>query len=184
MSRDFNAWLSGFRDSIADYGYYIDFEKVHRNVDNIKVELNILNSLIASKDIETDFENLMRKYPEVLKEFALNIGMVPIIIKKEVPGYVMNSLLIPFLMAGMGLLANGVADAETIDKDWKLTMCAPIGPFEELDYIGVPTAYHVVKNNPQSADPNSTMGKIKAMLEKMISEGKTGREAGEGFYKY
>lgn len=124
------------------------------------------------------------KYPEILKEFALNIGMVPIMIKKEVPGYVMNSLLIPFLMAGMGLLANGVADAETIDKDWKLTMCAPIGPFEELDYIGVPTAYHVVKNNPQSADPNSTMGKIKAMLEKMISEGKTGREAGEGFYKY
>lgn len=124
------------------------------------------------------------KYPEILKEFALNIGMVPIMIKKEVPGYVMNSLLIPFLMAGMGLLANGVADAETIDKDWKLTMCAPIGPFEELDYIGVPTAYNVVKNNPQSADPNSTMGRIKSMLEKMISEGKTGREAGEGFYKY
>ena len=67
MSRNFNAWLSGFRDSIADYGYYIDFEKVHRNVDNIKVELNILNSLIGSKNIEVDFENLMRKYPEVLK---------------------------------------------------------------------------------------------------------------------
>lgn len=49
------------------------------------------------------------------------------------------------LFSGMGLLANGVADAETIDKDWKLTMCAPIGPFEELDYIGVPAAYHVVK---------------------------------------
>ena len=67
MSRDFNAWLSGFRDSIADYGYYIDFEKVHRNVDSIKVELNILYSLIGSKNIEADFENLMRKYPEVLK---------------------------------------------------------------------------------------------------------------------
>lgn len=67
MSRNFNSWLSGFRDSIADYGYYIDFEKVHRNVDNIKVELNILNSLIGSKNIEADFENLMRKYPEVLK---------------------------------------------------------------------------------------------------------------------
>lgn len=65
--RDFNTWLSGFRDSIADYGYYIDFEKVHRNVDNIKVELNILNSLIGSKDIESDFENLIDKYPEVLK---------------------------------------------------------------------------------------------------------------------
>ena len=63
MSRDFNAWLSGFRDSIADYGYYIDFEKVHRNVDNIKVELNILNSLIGSRNIEADFENLISKIP-------------------------------------------------------------------------------------------------------------------------
>lgn len=66
-NRDFNAWLSGFRDSIADYGYYIDFEKVHRNVDTIKVELNILNSLIGSKNIERDFETLVEKYPEVLK---------------------------------------------------------------------------------------------------------------------
>lgn len=75
MLRDFNAWLSGFRDSIADYGYYIDFEKVHRNVDNIKVELNILNSLIGSKNIEADFENLMRKYPEVLKCIPLLLAV-------------------------------------------------------------------------------------------------------------
>lgn len=75
MSRNFNAWLSGFRDSIADYGYYIDFEKVHRNVDNIKVELNILNSLISSKNIEIDFENLMRKYPEVLKCIPLLLAV-------------------------------------------------------------------------------------------------------------
>ena len=73
--RNFSEWLSGFRDSIADYGYYIDFEKVHRNVDNIKVELNILNSLIGSKDIETDFENLMRKYPEVLKCIPLLLAV-------------------------------------------------------------------------------------------------------------
>lgn len=75
MKRNFNVWLSGFRDSIADYGYYIDFEKVHRNVDNIKVELNILNSLIGSKNIETDFENLMRKYPEVLKCIPLLLAV-------------------------------------------------------------------------------------------------------------
>ena len=75
MSRDFNAWLSGFRVSIADYGYYIDFEKVHRNVDNIKVELNILNSLIGSRNIEADFENLMRKYPEVLKCIPLLLAV-------------------------------------------------------------------------------------------------------------
>ena len=75
MNRNFSTWLSGFRDSIADYGYYIDFEKVHRNVDNIKVELNILNSLIGSKNIEVDFENLMRKYPEVLKCIPLLLAV-------------------------------------------------------------------------------------------------------------
>lgn len=75
MSRDFNMWLTGFRDSIADYGYYIDFEKVHKNVDNIKVELNILNSLIGSKNIETDFENIMKKYPEVLKCIPLLLAV-------------------------------------------------------------------------------------------------------------
>lgn len=75
MNRNFSTWLSGFRDSIADYGYYIDFEKIHRNVDNIKVELNILNSLIGSKNIEVDFENLMRKYPEVLKCIPLLLAV-------------------------------------------------------------------------------------------------------------
>ena len=75
MSRNFNDWLLGFRDSIADYGYYIDFEKVHKNVDAIKVELNILNSLIGSKNIEADFENLMRKYPEVLKCIPLLLAV-------------------------------------------------------------------------------------------------------------
>ena len=67
--------MSGFRDSIADYGYYIDFDKVHRNVDNIKVELNILNSLIGSNNIETDFENLINKYPETLKCIPLLLAV-------------------------------------------------------------------------------------------------------------
>lgn len=75
MSRDFNTWLAGFRDSIADYGYYIDFEKVHRNVDGIKVELNILNSLIDSKNIKEDFKALIKKYPEVLKCIPLLLAV-------------------------------------------------------------------------------------------------------------
>lgn len=66
-SRDFNTWLSSFRYSIADFGYYIDFTKVYKNVDSIKIELNILNSLIGSKSIESDFVNLISKYPETLK---------------------------------------------------------------------------------------------------------------------
>jgi type II restriction enzyme len=66
-TRDFSTWLSSFRYSIADFGYYIDFAKVYKNVDSIKIELNILNSLIGSKNIESDFENLIAKYPETLK---------------------------------------------------------------------------------------------------------------------
>ena len=73
--RDFDAWLSGFRDSISDYGYYIDFEKVHRNVDAVKVELNILNSLIGSKNIELDFEKLIERYPEALKCIPLLLAV-------------------------------------------------------------------------------------------------------------
>ena len=67
MSRNFEEWLNQFKFSISGYKYYIDFEKVYKNVDNIKIELNILNSLIGSKQIEKDFENIIEKYPETLK---------------------------------------------------------------------------------------------------------------------
>ena len=67
MQRNFTEWLLTFTDSIADYKYYIDFETVYKNAEKLKVELNILNSLIGSKNIESDFENIIAKYPEVLK---------------------------------------------------------------------------------------------------------------------
>ena len=67
MKRDFNEWIKTFRNSICDYSYYVDFNKVYGNVETIKVELNILNSLIGSKNIEVDFEKLLTDYPQVLK---------------------------------------------------------------------------------------------------------------------
>ena len=63
MKRNFNEWLSYFRESIADYRYYVDFDKVHKNVNGIRIELNILKSLIGSKNIENDFVNIIKKYP-------------------------------------------------------------------------------------------------------------------------
>ena len=65
--RNFEKWLGKFKNSIATYDYYIDLKKVIKNVDNIKIELNILNSLIGSKNIKKDFENIIKKYPETLK---------------------------------------------------------------------------------------------------------------------
>lgn len=75
MAREFNMWLSQFRDSIANYGYYVNFEKVYSNINNIKIELNILNSLIGSDDIENDFENIVSKYPETLKCIPLLLAV-------------------------------------------------------------------------------------------------------------
>ena len=61
VKRDFDAWLSKFRASISGYRYYIDFDKVVRNVEDIKIELNILNSLIGSVNIEDEFEKIWEK---------------------------------------------------------------------------------------------------------------------------
>lgn len=74
--RDFDEWLSKFRDSISSYEYYADFNKIYRNVDAIKIELNILNSLIGSKNIKSDFENIVHQYPNVQK-------VIPILIAKR-----------------------------------------------------------------------------------------------------
>lgn len=65
--RNFEEWLTHFKSSIADYKYYVDFEKVKVNVNKIKVELNILNSLIGEDDIENKFLEIVQKYPETLK---------------------------------------------------------------------------------------------------------------------
>lgn len=85
MAKDFNNWLSTFRESIANYTYYVDFDVVYKNFEDIKVELNILNSLVCSKNIEDDFEALLQRYPEVLK-------CIPILIaKREMDIYCMDT---------------------------------------------------------------------------------------------
>ena len=75
MTRNFNDWLSKFKTSISDYKYYVDFEKIYKNVDKVKVELNILNSLIGSKNIEEEFQNILIKYPETLECIPLLLAV-------------------------------------------------------------------------------------------------------------
>lgn len=122
-------------------------------------------------------------YDQVV-EFAGQIGMVPLQLHKEQPGYILNSMLVPFLTAAEALFANDVADPETIDKTWMLATGAPLGPFHILDVVGLVTAYNIVIMNPQAKDPETTAGKIAAKLKSYIDEGKTGINAGEGFFKY
>ena len=75
MTRNFKNWLATFRPCIADYGYYCDFDKINNNIDSIKVELNILNSLVGSKNIEQEFEEIIKKYPETLKCIPLLLAV-------------------------------------------------------------------------------------------------------------
>ncbi len=89
MARNFNEWLSKFKASISDYTYYVDFEKIYKNVDKVKVELNILNSLIGSKNIEEEFQNILIKYPETLEciPLLLAVRSREIFIKDEINEY-------------------------------------------------------------------------------------------------
>lgn len=92
MKRDFNEWLSKFKSSISNYTYYVDFEKIYKNVDKVKVELNILNSLIGSKNIEYEFEQILLKYPETLEciPLLLAVRSREIFVKDEINEYLFN----------------------------------------------------------------------------------------------
>lgn len=92
MARNFNEWLSTFEDSIASWRYYTDFDKVYRNVNKIKNELNLLNGLIGSKNIEQEFRELIAEYPNVLKAIPILIAKREkvVIIKDAIQDYYYN----------------------------------------------------------------------------------------------
>ena len=147
--------------------------------------LHFANNIYKSNTAEVmGHAGTEQKYYDEVVSFAEEINMVPLKVLKEQPGYILNSMLVPFLTAAESLLALGVADFETIDKTWKLGTGSPYGPFQILDIVGLTTAYNIVILNPAAKDPNSVQGKIAATLKEKIDQGKTGISAGEGFYKY
>ena len=125
--------------------------------------------------------------PEVYQQvvaFASAIGMVPLQLHKEQPGYILNSMLVPFLDAAEKLVAKEVADPATVDLTWQLGTGAPVGPFRILDIVGLTTAYNIVSMNPDAQVEGTDANKVMLMLKKYIDAGKLGVIAGEGFYKY
>lgn len=127
-------------------------------------------------------EGTNEEYIQQVVKFVRSIGMIPFHLKKEQPGYILNSLLVPFLDAGMNLWANGVADPHTIDKNWMIATGAPAGPFGILDTVGMETPYNLMRAK-ESMVPTAKViaDKIKA---EFIDQGKMGLATGEGFYKY
>ena len=126
------------------------------------------------------------KYFEEIMEFARQIRMIPLPVRKEKSGYLLNSILVPLLFSGMDLYVNGISDPESIDKAWTLGTGAPKGPFQILDTVGLTTAYNIVQmyvKIPSFLAPYNFKGMSK-MLKEYIDAGKLGMSSGEGFYKY
>ena len=119
-------------------------------------------------------------------DFAQAIRMIPLPVRKEKAGYLLNSMLVPLLFSGMDLYVTGVSDPESIDRAWTLGTGAPKGPFRILDTVGLQTAYNIVQmyvKIPSFLAPYHFKDMAK-MLKKYIDEGKLGQSSGEGFYRY
>ena len=122
-------------------------------------------------------------FKEVI-EFARSIGMYPAVIKKEQPGYILNSILVPVINAGLTLYGNDVADPVDIDMDWKIGNGSPKGTFEIIDIVGVTTVVNILSRNPAANDQETPIGKAMIKLKEMLNKGHIGIESGQGFYKY
>ncbi|MEK6978042.1 MAG: 3-hydroxyacyl-CoA dehydrogenase family protein [Candidatus Hydrothermarchaeota archaeon] len=98
------------------------------------------------------------------------------------PGFIVNRLLVPYLMDAVGMLEEGVGSAEDIDKGMCLGCGHPMGPLALLDYVGLDTALTVAKNlHRESGDRRFEPPRL---LEEMVAGGRLGRKSGEGFYRY
>ncbi len=134
------------------------------------------NTAEVMKHLGTD----QKVFQDVI-EFAKNIGMVALPLYKEQPGYILNSLLVPFLAAAQLLLMNQVADIETIDKTWMIATGAPEGPFAILDAIGINSAFNIV-DAKANATRNPEFANLANLLKtEYLEKGSLAEPRGEAF---
>lgn len=134
------------------------------------------------------------RYFEELIEFSNEIRMIALPVRKEKSGYLLNSMLVPFLLSGLDLYVSGVSDPQSIDIAWTHGTGAPKGPFQIIDTVGLTTAYNIVMQYQKVPGLLSPLLKkmmmpynfkeMAAVLKKYIDEGKLGMSSGEGFYQY
>lgn len=159
------------------------------------LSLHFANSIWSHNTAEVMAQDKTEKqYFDAIMEFAKEIRMFPLPVLKEKSGYLLNSMLVPFLMSGLDLFVNGVSDVASIDNAWKLATGAPNGPFEIFDTVGVTTAYNIVLQYRKVPGLISPLLKkmmmpynfkgMEKVLKQMLDEGKLGKASGEGFYKY
>nr|XP_025038506.1 hydroxyacyl-coenzyme A dehydrogenase, mitochondrial [Pelodiscus sinensis] len=119
---------------------------------------------------------------ESLVEFTKALGKNPVSCK-DTPGFVVNRLLVPYLIEAVRLYERGDASKEDIDVAMKLGAGYPMGPFELLDYVGLDTSKYII-DGWHSLEPNNPLFAPSPLLDKLVAEKKMGKKTGEGFYKY
>ena len=116
--------------------------------------------------------------------FAAEIGLVPIPIRKEQEGYIINSLLVPWCTAALDLLVSGVSDVESIDRTWMITMQSGLGPFGMMDRMGLGVVHHVATLVGEATGNAQVLDDARYLDERFIQQGHLGVTTGEGFYSY
>lgn len=159
------------------------------------LSMHFANSIWKNNIVEImGHQKTEQKYFDEIIEFAKTIRMIPLPVTKEKSGYLLNSMLVPFLLSALDLYANGISDPQSIDDAWTLGTGAPKGPFRIMDTVGLETVKNIVEQyqkvpgiiNPllkKMMLPYNYKNMLK-IVNKYIEEGKTGKSVGEGFYKY
>ena len=162
---------------------------------NKYLSLHFANSIWKNNTAEIMAQNQTeQKYFDEVMEFGNQIRMISLPVKKEKNGYLLNSMLVPFLLSGLDLYVSGVSDPQSIDIAWTRGTGAPKGPFQIFDTVGLTTAYNIVMQYQKVPGLFSPLlkkmmmpynfKKLAEVLKKYIDEGKLGMSSGEGFYKY
>ena len=169
MARNFNEWISKFKSSISDYAYYVDFKKIYKLADKHKIELNILNSLIGSKTIEKDFEQIILKYPETLEviPMLLAVRANEIFIKDE-----MNDFLFKF-------------DKIVYSVDDYIRFMSKTGLFDLLQNHIINNLYDYLLGVEVGLDSNGRKNRGGHLMENLVEKYivKAGYKRGETYFK-
>jgi 3-hydroxybutyryl-CoA dehydrogenase len=115
----------------------------------------------------------------LLEALGRKLNQVPVILKKENPGYLFNTLLLALLGAAAKLLNKEIASVQDIDRAWMVNFHMPMGPFGIMDSVGLDTAWHIIR-----ALPDRQSQAFALFLKGYLDEGKLGEKSGAGFYTY
>ncbi len=151
MKRDFDEILSGLRSTIADYRYYTDFDKVYKNVEKYKIELNILNSLIASKAIEKEFLNIITEYPKTL-------NVIPLLLAKR--GYEVEIIDEEFIVFDF--------KNQTLSKEMYIKFMRESGLFKLLEESKISSLIDYVTGVEVGLDTNARKNRTGTTMENIV----------------